>query len=54
MFVLVFGMFLLVDWISVAEVLIEKFSCGNGGFWGEIPLDRPEKKMPSMDLGSWA
>ena len=26
------------------EVLIEKFSCGNGGFWGEITLNRPEKK----------
>ena len=28
----------------MAEVLIEKFSCGNGGFWGEITLNRPEKK----------
>ena len=26
------------------EVLIEKFSCGNGGFWGEITLNRPETK----------
>ena len=26
------------------EVLIEKFSCGNGGFWGEVTLNRPEKK----------
>ena len=28
----------------MAEVLIEKFSCGNGGFWGEITLNRPETK----------
>ena len=28
----------------MAEVLIEKFSCGNGCFWGEITLNRPETK----------
>ena len=30
--------------IGLEEVIIEKFSCGNGGFWGEITLNRPETK----------
>tara|TARA_A100001011_G_scaffold207024_1_gene215180 strand:+ start:567 stop:1304 length:738 start_codon:yes stop_codon:yes gene_type:complete len=28
----------------VTEVLIEKFPLDNGGFWGEITLNRPEKR----------